>query len=42
MGWTLPGAGFSMMGLVAGIVVLQIGRIGRQQELQSAANSKDS
>jgi hypothetical protein len=37
MGWTFPAAGFSMMGLVAGIAVMQIGRIGRRQELQSAS-----
>lgn len=36
MGWTLPVAGFSMMGVVAGIVVWQGGRIGRRQASAAA------
>lgn len=31
MGWTLPGAGFSMMGVVAGIALWQGGRIGTRR-----------
>ncbi|MGD9688598.1 MAG: hypothetical protein AB7K52_03455 [Phycisphaerales bacterium] len=36
MGWTLPGAGFGVMGIIAGIVLWQGGRIGRARPVPSA------